>query len=138
MAIETSLTIKQQNFCHNYINNHGNGTEAYLAAYNTENKKAASVEASKLLQRDDITEYIKALRKPSVNKAINERQKKRDWLWDVIQDPTTDKSDQLRAMDILNKMDQEYINITRNEDNKTDISKLDTSTLLKLASNGSN
>lgn len=133
MAIQTSLTIKQQNFCHEYVKNGGNGIEAYLAAYDTNSRKAANVESCKLLQRDDITEYLQALYKPSKNKAINERQKKRQWLWDVINDPTTDKSDQLRAMDILNKMDQEYVNITRTEDNKPDISHIDTDKLIKLA-----
>lgn len=138
MAIETSLTLKQQNFCHEYIKNNGNGQDAYLTAYNTTSKSAAKVEACKLLQRDDITAYIQALTKPNRNKAINEREKKRTWLWNVIEDPTTDKSDQLRAMDILNKMDQEYINITRTEDNKTDISNLDTATLSKLVSSNTN
>ena len=41
-------------------------------------------------------------------------------------------------MDILNKMDQEYINITRNEEIKPDITKLDIDTLTKLAYNGNN
>ena len=138
MAIDTTLTIKQQKFCHEYYTNGGNGTEAYLASYNTENKKAASVEASKLLQRDDITAYLKALNKPSQNKAINERNKKRQWLWDMIDNPNTADNDKLRAMDILNKMDQEYINITRTEEKATDISKVDTSVLHQIAQKAQN
>jgi phage terminase small subunit len=140
VAIETSLTIKQRNFCHEYINNGGKGIEAYMTAYDSKSPGSAKQEASKLLKRDDITEYIQALTKPTINKVMNERDKKRSIIWDRIQHciDNGDDSAIARYMDILNKMDQEYINITRNEDNKTDISKLDTSTLLKLASNGSN
>ena len=43
-------------------------------------------------------------------------------------------SDRLRAMDILNKMDSEYININRNmQDDQTAISNLDTNTLRLIA-----
>ena len=41
-------------------------------------------------------------------------------------------SDRLRAMDILNKMDSEYINIQRIEKDETPISELDTGKLLEL------
>ena len=111
----------------------GNGTQAYLTAYNSKSEAAAKLEACKLLRRDDITEYIATLTKPTQNKIINEREKKRQWLWDMIENPETSDSDRLRAMDILNKMDSEYINITRNlEDKPAEIAHLDTSTLLKL------
>jgi phage terminase small subunit len=142
VAIETSLTVKQRNFCHAYIENGGDGMEAYLTAYDSTSKTSAKVEACRLLQRDDITAYLQALTKPmrnkAINNAINEREKKRSWLWDMIENPNTGDSDRLRAMDILNKMDSEYININRNEEVQTDISKLDTAMLSKLASNGSN
>lgn len=127
------LTEKQKNFCREYVRNNGNGIEAYLFAYDSKSKTSASIEANKLLKRDDITEYIKALNKPLENMVYNERQKKRRLLWDMIENPETDNSDRLRAMDILNKMDQEYINITRDDTNKPDISKLDHETLIKLA-----
>ena len=96
------------------------------------------MEANRLLKRDDITAYLNTLRKPLENQIHNEREKKRKWLWDMIENPVVSESDRLRAMDILNKMDSEYINITRNEDVKTDISTLDIDTLTKLAKNPSN
>ena len=140
MAIETTLTIKQQNFCHEYISNGGNGMAAYLHSYNTKSETAAKVEASKLLKRDDITAYIQALTKPNQNKIINERERKRNIIWDRIQYciDTNDDSAVARYMDILNKMDQEYINITRSEETKPDITKLDIDTLTKLACSGQN
>lgn len=131
------LTEKQKSFCREYIKN-GNGTEAYLFAYNSKSETSAAVEANRLLKRDDITAYLNTLRKPLENQIHNEREKKRQWLWNMIEDPNVGESDRLRAMDILNKMDSEYINITRNEDVKTDISKLDIDTLNKLVNKGSN
>ena len=44
----------------------------------------------------------------------------------------TNDSDRIRAMDILNKMDSEYINIQRIEKEETPVNDLDTNTLLKL------
>ena len=135
MAIETTLTIKQQNFCHEYVTNGGKGIEAYMSAYDSKSPGSAKQEASKLLKRDDITEYIQALTQPTINKVMNERDKKRSIIWDRIEHciSVDDDAAVARYMDILNKMDQEYINITRNEDNKTDISKIDIATLTKLA-----
>ena len=52
------LTEKQKSFCREYVRNNGNGTQAYLSAYNSNSETAASIESSKLLRRDDITEYI--------------------------------------------------------------------------------
>lgn len=127
------ITEKQKAFCRAFVANGGNATQAYLAAYDTENEVTASREGSKLLTLDVITEYINALNKPLENKIQNEREKKRTWLWNIIEDDTISESDRLRAMDILNKMDNEYININRNiEDKPADIINLDTKTLEKL------
>lgn len=137
MAIETTLTMKQQKFCQEYIKT-GNAVDSYMAVYDCQSYNAARQESNKFLKRDDFTQYIQALTRPTINKIENEREKKRQFLWDMINDPESDNNDKLRAMDILNKMDQEYINITRTEDNKTDISTIDTATLHQLASGKTN
>ena len=127
------LTEKQKNFCREYVRNTGNGTQAYLHAYNSKSESAASIESSKLLRRDDITQYISTLNKPMENRIQNEREKKRKWLWDMIDNPNVSESDRLRAMDILNKMDSDYVNINKNiNEDKTEINNLDTNTLLRL------
>lgn len=127
------ITEKQKSFCREYVRNGGNATQAYLYAYDTENEVTASREGSKLLTLDIITEYIATLNKPLENKIYNEREKKRTWLWSMIDNPNVSESDRLRAMDILNKMDNEYININRNiEDKPAEIINLDTKTLEKL------
>lgn len=130
------LTEKQKNFCREYFVNGGNGTKAYLTAYDSQSEAAASIESSKLLKRDEVVEYLATLNKPMEDQARTEREKKRAICWERIEYCTSigDDSGAARWMDILNKMDAEYININRNIEDKTaDIKQLDTSTLLKLA-----
>ena len=127
-----ALTEKQKAFCREYFSNKGNGTQAYLAAYDGNSEVAASIESSKLLARDDIQEYLHALNKPLETKAISERDKKRSICWSEIERciAERDSNGAARWMDILNKMDSEYININRNiQDDQTAISNLDTNTL---------
>lgn len=129
------LTEKQKNFCREYVRNNGNGTQAYLAAYNSKSDTSAAIESSKLLRRDDITEYIATLNKPMENRIQSEREKKRFIIWDRIEQCIIAGDDGAiaRYMDILNKMDAEYININKHIDDTTpDISNIDTSTLLRL------
>ena len=90
----------------------------------------------KLLDREDIQTRIKDLRKPlelqAKTQALTEREKKRAVLWEIIN--TGDNNDKCRAMDILNKMDAEYVNVNVNKnDPSTDLTKLDTSVLKTLS-----
>ena len=131
MANVAGLTEKMKLFAQEYYKNGGNGTEAYLIAYNTESRTTAQRESSLLLKRSDINEYLKALNLPNENKAITEREKKRAVLWDIIN--TGDNNDKCRAMDILNKMDSEYVNVNINDNrNAPDLSKLDLTALKDL------
>ena len=130
-----ALTEKQKAFCREYVRNNGNGTQAYLSAYDSNSDTSAAIEASKLLRRDDITEYIAALNKPMENRIQSEREKKRSIIWEGIEQCrlSGDHNGVARYMDILNKMDQEYININRFEQNQTNITNLDTDTLRRLS-----
>lgn len=129
-----ALTEKQKAFCREYFSNGGNGTQAYLAAYDSQSEVAAANESSLLLKRDDIQEYLATLNKPLEDKAKSERERKRDILWGFITDPNTPNADRLRAMDILNRMDSEYININRTiDESKPDISRIDLDKLKQLA-----
>ena len=68
---------------------------------------------------------------PVVNHDGAEREKKRAVLWDIIN--TGDNNDKCRAMDILNKMDSEYVNVNINDNrNAPDLSKLDLTALKDL------
>lgn len=111
------ISQKMKDFCHSYLES-GNVTKAYLSAYDTTNEAIAAVEGSKLLRRDDIREYIEKLNQPTVNRIISDREKKRNILWKGIERciAKEDESGAARYMDILNKMDAEYVNINRNID----------------------
>lgn len=134
-----ALTEKQEAFCRNIISGM-NGKESYIAAYNSKGSdQNAYNEASKLLARDDIQERLKVLRKPleevAVTKALTEREKKKAIIWDRINAciANNDDSAVARYMDILNKMDAEYININKNiNDNDDNITELDTDKLIRL------
>ena len=118
-----ALTPKQEKFCQCIVSGMS-GKESYQTAYNSTSDNSAMIESTKLLARDDIQEKITALRKPletvAQTQAISEREKKRAVLWDIIQ--SGDDNAKCRALDILNKMDMEYININKNIE-------IDTSTL---------
>ena len=132
-----SLTPKQEKFCQCIVSGMS-AKDSYKEAYNTKgNDKTVYTEATKLLGREDVGSRLEELRKPLENHArttaLTEREKKRAFLWEVIQDVSQDMSDRLRSVDLLNKMDNEYININRNiEDKPADIINLDTKTLEKL------
>ena len=130
-----ALTEKMKSFCREYFSNGGNGTQAYLTTYDSTSDTSAAVESSRLLARTDIQEYLQSLNKPLETKAISEREKKRAVLWDIINNG--DYQDKCRAMDILNKMDAEYVNINRNiVDKPADIVQLDTDVLRRLSETG--
>lgn len=115
--VSKGLTQKMKDFCHAYAQC-GNATQAYLEAYDTTNEFTARQEGGVLLRRDDVTEYLKQINQPTVNRIINEREKKRKLLWEGIERCVAkeDESGAARYMDILNKMDAEYVNINRNID----------------------
>lgn len=134
------LTIKQANFCQEYIKNGGNGTQAYLTAYDSNSPVSANIEAARLMAREDIQEYIKQLRKPIekavMRKVINEREYKKKLIQERIEDCVARGDDAAiaRYIEIWNKMDGEYVNINKDiTERETDIKNLDNATLLKLA-----
>ena len=130
------MTPKQERFCQCIVSGMS-GKDAYITAYNNNsNNNTAYREAMKLLDRDDVQSRIKELRKPlelqAKTQALSERDKIKDKLWEIINGTDTNDSDRIRAMDILNKMNSEYINIQRIEKEDTSISELDTGKLIEL------
>lgn len=130
-----ALTEKMKNFCREYFSNGGNGTQAYLFAYDSSSTVSAAIEANRLLEREDIQEYLNSLNRPLEVKAISEREKKRELIQSRIL-ACIEKDDDTNArgwMDILNKMDSEYVNINRNiTEENNNITDLDTDNLIKL------
>lgn len=134
-----ALTVKMMNFCTEYLKNGGHGTDAYIAAYqNNCSKASAQVEASRLLARDDIQDYLVKLRKP-VEKAVkrkimNDRKSKIELIQRRI-DACEERDDDAgiaRYLEIWNKMDGEYLNGGKADDDSNAIQEMDTATLLQL------
>lgn len=139
MSQNKRLTPKQEKFCRCIVSGMS-AKDSYIEAYDTTSDRIARNEGAALLKRDDITEKIRELSIPlqnhAQNTAISEREKKKKIIWERIEACITsgDDTSVARYMDILNKMDAEYININRNiEDKPADIISLDTETLQKLA-----
>ena len=134
------LTQKQMNFCKAYIENGGNGTQAYMTAYDSNSPKSAVIEATRLLNREDIQAYLLQLRKPIERavkrKIINEREYKKKLIQERI-DACIERGDDAgiaRYIEIWNKMDGEYVNINKDiTDHDAEIKNLDTATLQLLA-----
>ncbi len=134
-----ALTPRMMDFCDEYLKNGGNATDAYIATYNwSGSRPGAQVESSRLLARDDIQAYIVKLRKP-VEKAvkrkiINEREYKKKLIQERIEEciERGDDAAIARYLEIWNKMDGEYLNVSKTDDGDSAINDLDTTTLLQL------
>ena len=134
-----SLTPKQEKFCQCVVSGKSY-VDSYREAYDTDSDRAAYIESSKLMARDDIQERVKTLLKPieqsTITTVISERDKKRDLIWKRIEYCIEQNNDNAAArwLDILNKMDSEYLNININKDDTTGVlDNLDTETLKALA-----
>ena len=132
------LTPKQERFCQCIVSGMS-AKDSYYTAYDTKcGEKTAYTEATRLLSRDDIQAKLVELRKPLENQAqaqaIADRDTKRSWLWDIINDPNKDDSHRLRAMDILCRVDAEYNNsVMVNQSGTVNLSAVDLDALKALA-----
>ena len=121
------LTPTQEKFCRCIVSGMS-AKDSYMESYDSKSERTAYNEGNKLLMRDDITERIKELSIPvknhAQNVAVSEREKKREVLWSIVEAPDSSYGDKCRALDLLNKMDAEYININKTIDDTHD--KLDT------------
>lgn len=103
----------QENFCVEFVRC-GNATEAYKnAGYKVRSDKVAGVCAAKLLGKARIQARITELREEFDSHKIMDAAERRELLTQFARDEETAKTDRLRAMDLLNKMDGVYINKTQ-------------------------
>jgi phage terminase small subunit len=138
--IVKQLTSKQKEFCKNVVSGM-TYKDSYIKAYETKcSEQVAYNESSKLMMKEEIQKEIKRISEP-LEKAyqtnvLSEREKKRAILWEGIErcQAKEDENGVARYMDILNKMDSEYLNININrEENNTPLDNIDADTLKKLA-----
>ena len=104
------LTAKQEQFVQNIIQGMSQA-DAYRNAYNTKNMSdnAIYVNASKLAADDKVALRIKELREELAKPAIMTAQERLEWLTQLIKSEEETTSDKLRAADIMNKMQGEYV-----------------------------
>lgn len=105
------LTPKQERFAQAIALDGLNYTDAYKAAYNTDNMsdKTVNEKASLLKDNDKVRARINELREESMSPKVMSAKKRKERLTEIIDDPDIDINAKLKAIDLLNKMDGEYV-----------------------------
>ena len=100
------LTAKQDKFAHSVALEGMTLSDAYRAAYDT---SKMTDKASVLAAQDKISARIAELREQITSEKIMSAQKRMEWLTDLVKSAEASNTDKLKALDILNKMDGEYV-----------------------------
>lgn len=107
MAKHFKLSPKQEKFCLEFRRRDGAKKEAAIAAgYST---KTAAAQATELLKNPEIIRRIAQLANDAERKAIISINERQEVLSKIARDETKDDRDRIRAIDILNKMDGNYL-----------------------------
>ena len=104
------LTAKQEAFVQNILQGM-NQADAYRSAYPNQRMSDKTVweTASKLLDNPKVVTRLKELRDKLANEKIMTAQERLQWLTELIKSQEASNSDKLKALDIMNKMDGEYV-----------------------------
>lgn len=104
------LTPKQEVFVQGIIKGLSQA-DAYREAYNTSRMTDKSIHecASKLMADTKIVSRVKELREQLDKETIMSAQKRLEWLTEAIGNKDIAVNDKLKAIDIMNKMQGEYI-----------------------------
>jgi phage terminase small subunit len=104
------LTAKQEAFCQNIIQGMSQA-DAYRSAYDASRMtdKTVHEKACLLAGQDKIKTRITELRDKLSNENIMSAQKRMEWLTKLVMSAEASNGDKLKALDILNKMDGEYV-----------------------------
>lgn len=104
------LTPKQEKFV-NCIIEGMSQADAYRSAYNTSRMTDKSIHesASKLMADPKISTRVAELREKMTSKSIMSAQERMEWLTELINNADAGTTDRLRAIDIMNKMQGEYV-----------------------------
>ena len=105
-VVALKLNARQKSFCEFYVAC-GNATESAIKAGYSE--KYTNKNVSKIRQNTAVQEYIKELQEKAKTNRIMTAVERREFLTEVIKNGNEKLQDRLKALDILNKMDGEYI-----------------------------
>ena len=105
------LTEKQERFAQAVALEGMTYSDAYRSAYDTKrmSNKTINEKASVLASEDKITARITELRGNLVGKKIMTAQERMEWLTEVVKSEEETTSDKMKAIDIMNKMQGEYV-----------------------------
>ena len=105
------LTAKQEKFAQAIALENMNQADAYRSAYNTERMAERTVwdKAYLLAKKDEVRARVAELRQQAMTPKVMTAQKRKERLTEIIDDPDIDINAKLKAIDLLNKMDGEYV-----------------------------
>ena len=104
------LTAKQEAFVQKIIEGYSQA-DAYRSAYNTKRMSDKTIweNASRLMADSKVTARVMELRNELAKPSIMSAQERLEWLTQLIMSEEESTSDKLRAADIMNKMQGEYV-----------------------------
>lgn len=105
------LTAKQEQFAKNIALEQMSYADAYRSAYNAKgmSDKTVHEKASRLKDEDKIRARIEELRADLASPRIMTAQKRLEWLTELVNNLEESTNDKLKAIDIMNKMQGEYV-----------------------------
>lgn len=107
---ERMLTANQEAFVQNIIQGMSQ-IDAYRSAYpnNKSTDKTIMEAASRLMANGKVLARLTELREKLAMPSIMSAQKRLEWLTGIIQSDEESTGDKLRAVDLMNKMQGEYV-----------------------------
>lgn len=104
------LTPKQEKFVQSLIQGMSQA-DAYRSAYATKNMSDKTIHeaASRLVADSKVSARLSELREQMTKDTIMSAQNRLEWLTETINDKDVSVSDKLRAVDIMNRMQGEYV-----------------------------
>jgi phage terminase small subunit len=110
------LTPKQEKFVQGLIQGMSQA-DAYRSAYSTKNMSDKTIyeAASRLVADSNVSARLQELRGQMTKETIMTAQDRLEWLTNVINSDKESTTDKLKAADIMNKMQGEYVQKVQTE-----------------------
>lgn len=104
------LTAKQEQFVKNIIDGMSQA-DAYRSAYSVKNMSDNAIyrEASILMTNPKISQRLNELRNQTMASSIMSAKARLEWLTNLIHNEEEGTNEKLKAIDIMNKMQGEYV-----------------------------
>jgi phage terminase small subunit len=110
------LTAKQEQFVQNIIQGMSQA-DAYRSAYNAKRMSDNAIyrEASLLMSHPKVSQRLSELAREADTPKIMSAQKRLEWLTQLIENEKEGTNEKLKAIDIMNKMQGEYVTKVQGE-----------------------